>query len=182
MTTKFLILPQAINMKYCKWCQTEKPIDNFHKNPGMKDGRLNKCSACVYAYTTSWREKNPDCRRIEHIKVREKTGMLPLEEHLAKIKQNAIGDKISRKRYAHKRRLQKEFYFCEEFDKFAVEEALRLCFLREEATGFKWNLDHIVPLNHKTACGLHVAANLQVVPASWNFKKGNRNMNTYSID
>ena len=169
-------------MKHCKWCQTDKPLDSFHKHKGMKDGHLNKCGECVVASVAKWRKENPECRKIEHIKVREKTGMLSRESYLKKVTESAIGRKVSVTKYMHKRRLQKEHYFCEEFDKFAVEEALSLCALREEATGFKWNLDHIVPLNHKTACGLHVAANLQVVPASWNFKKGNRNMNTYLID
>jgi hypothetical protein len=46
-------------------------------------------------------------------------------------------------------------------------------------TCFKWHIDHIVPMMHKKACGLNSANNLQVVPASWNIRKGNRNMDTY---
>lgn len=167
-------------MKYCKWCQTEKPINSFHKHKGMKEGRLNKCGLCVVDSVNEWRKNNPECRKIEHSKVREKTGMLTWKQHLEKLKETAIGRKVSSTKYMHKRRLQKEYYFCEEFDKFAFEEALLLCALRKEATGVKWNVDHIVPLNHKIACGLHVAANFQVVPASWNFRKGNRNMDIYS--
>lgn len=46
-------------------------------------------------------------------------------------------------------------------------------------TCFKWHIDHIVPMMHKNACGLNTACNLQVVPALWNIRKGNRNMNEY---
>lgn len=168
-------------MKYCAWCKTEKPIERFHKHKGMKDGRLNKCGECVVLSVAAWRKNNADCRKIEHRKSREKAGRLSRGEYLEKLRQNAVGRKVSANKYAHKRRLQKEFYFCKEFDTFVFEEAQGLCALREAATGFKWNVDHIVPLNHKRACGLHVADNFQVVPASWNFKKRNTNMNTYSV-
>ena len=166
-------------MKYCKWCKTTKPIENFHKHKKMKDGRLNKCSSCVVASVSKWRDKNPDCRKKEHAKVREKQGLLTRQEYEKKRKENAIGRKTTAKKYAHKRRLQKTFSFCEELDTFAFEEASNLCELREQATGFKWHVDHIVPLNHKNACGLHVASNFQVVPAYWNLVKGNRTMDSY---
>lgn len=68
-----------------------------------------------------------------------------------------------------------------ELDEFAFEEAINLCKLREQATGFSWHVDHTVPLNHRQASGLHVAANFQVVPAWWNFQKKNTNMDEFNI-
>lgn len=57
---------------------------------------------------------------------------------------------------------------------FFIEEVYGLCKLRDETTGIKWNVDHIVPIKSATVCGLHSEQNLAVIPSRLNASKGNR--------
>lgn len=57
---------------------------------------------------------------------------------------------------------------------FFIEEAYRLAALRTKMLGFSWHVDHIVPLQSKLVCGMHVENNLRVIPGAENLGKGNR--------
>ena len=166
-------------MKKCFKCEAERPLSDFHKHSGMKDGRLNKCKYCVVQDVAEWRNKNPDARKKEHARSRERKGHMTRQEYFNKRSFNKIGRLASSLKYAYKRRRLAEKMFQTELDDFVFEEAALLCKLREQATGFKWHIDHIVPMMHEKACGLNTAYNLQVVPASWNVRKGNRSMDEY---
>lgn len=61
-----------------------------------------------------------------------------------------------------------------ELDDLAFSEAYELAKLRELATGFPWNVDHMIPLQAKNASGLHVGVNLQVIPEALNLAKKNK--------
>jgi hypothetical protein len=168
-------------MKTCFKCGCTKPLLSFHKHSRMKDGHLNKCAECVVKDVDAWRLKNPDARKKEHAKIRKKQGFQTRDEYLAKRKQNAKGRKYSSNMYAHKRRLKMNNTKPTELDELVFLEAMAVREARKALTGQDWHIDHIVPINHKSACGLHNAFNLQVVPASWNVKKKHTNMEHFFI-
>jgi len=66
-----------------------------------------------------------------------------------------------------------------ELTELIEREAFDLALRREAVTGFKWDVDHMVPLQAKSACGLHVWNNLQVIPAVMNARKFNKMMWTH---
>lgn len=59
-------------------------------------------------------------------------------------------------------------------EQWAINEVYDLAALRSKVFGFKWHVDHIVPLQGKMVCGLHVLENLQVLPYVDNLKKHNK--------
>lgn len=61
-----------------------------------------------------------------------------------------------------------------ELDELVMLEAHDLAKRRQAATGIKWEVDHMIPLQARNACGLHVASNIQVIPATMNAAKCNK--------
>lgn len=62
--------------------------------------------------------------------------------------------------------------------KFADEKAIKTVYkaanMLQTATGQEYHVDHIDPLQNDLVCGLHIASNLQVLPASVNMSKSNK--------
>lgn len=47
-------------MKLCSKCGEEKPLDDFHRNAKLRDGRQTYCKVCIVEYKRKWRDDNRD--------------------------------------------------------------------------------------------------------------------------
>ena len=56
-------------MKFCNFCNTEKPLSEFHKRNSRKVGYVSKCKSCSGAAKRKYRLENVDMHR-EHNKRR----------------------------------------------------------------------------------------------------------------
>lgn len=57
--------------KICKKCGVEKPIEEFHRDSGLRDGRKNACVNCKLKSHAVWRDKNREVERGRSKKFRE---------------------------------------------------------------------------------------------------------------
>lgn len=184
-------------MKSCTTCQVVKPIEAYAKNG--KNGMHTRCKACAAAAEKARRladpeaakerdriayQRNLDAKRARIAAHYEKNKELLKER--ARQRYQADSERFKAMSAAYRvenrdkvyewngtRRAQLRSALPVWADRAAIravyQEAKRLT--RE--TGVEHHVDHEVPLAHPLVCGLHVPANLRVLPAVENLAKSN---------
>jgi hypothetical protein len=146
------------------------------------------CYECTKQRVQKWQKENPEKVKVNHAKwVERNPGVANerrklwyqqnLERHNAQMKAYFEANPHLRAKLSSTQRakiLQRTPGWLTEDDRWLINEIYELAALRTKATNTPWHVDHIIPLRGKKVSGLHVPANLQVIPAAENLKKGAR--------
>lgn len=173
-------------MKTCSTCKKVKTLDNFHKNKYNKDGYQYRCRECCNLHYEN--TKDAVLLRVKSYNTLHKFEKAQYDKARRKVKQKELNDydkiraklpqrrALSRETTARRRAFIKNasVNWNDELNKFIIKEAYSLAIKREQFTNIKWHVDHIIPLQNESVCGLHVWNNLQVIPAKTNILKRNK--------
>ncbi len=144
----------------CRSCSLDKPESEFYRNRSMARGFDYKCKKCRLEYTASWgkTETGAKCRKT----ARRSFYLSNKDYELAKSRQWRNGKRLGTPSWLTKEQLQE------------IENIYFLARDCKVTTGEPYEVDHIVPINGKDVCGLHVPWNLQVLPRDINSSKSNK--------
>jgi len=174
-------------------------LNEFHKHKREKDGLQTRCKSCVNKHRAIHKESIKLSRANYHANNKERLNEISREYQRTHketdaarkkewSKNNKLRDNERKKQWA-KTEVGRAYYASwqsgrrvklatplSELDWFVLLEAQRLSKLRENMLGTKWHVDHIIPVS---LGGTNEYTNIQVVPAAWNLKKGNRNSDRF---
>lgn len=166
-------------MKQCTKCHELKPYSGFHKKSTAKDGFFKWCINCHRVITkTRFAERRKDSvfaeKETERVTAWRKNNPEKYKKSSQKYMQSNMPLLVAKakKHYCDKRNRTPKWLSKDEI--WVIQEAYKLATLRTKIFGFKWEVDHIIPLHGKLASGLHVPLNLQVIPMKINRSKSNK--------
>lgn len=138
-----------MSSKVCNKCNIARPVTDFYKQKRNRGGLMHQCKPCMNARSVEYnreRRHTDDDFRLRH--------------------------NVKTQAYLNKARSQ--WRGLNEDEQWMIQEIYSLARLRTDVTGVPHEVDHIVPINGKDVCGLHVPHNLQVLTQAENRSKGNR--------
>lgn len=167
-------------MKKCPKCFVVKGADGFYKNKSTKSGLSYWCADCNKEYSNN-RYKTEEHKEYlasiqnELIKYRKEYRGKNLEALTKKDRQKYLNNKADYIARAAKRRAYKLKATPDWANAESIKSIYAMSKLLDELNPFvKHHVDHIVPLNNKFVCGLHVEHNLQILSAKENLSKSSK--------
>lgn len=175
--------------KVCKNCLELKPYSDFYKNLRMKDGHWSICKACesdrgkayykanrgeVLERTSEYRRGNPEISRAAGKRYYHRNRKKSIQRKLDWYKSNPDKAAASSSMYRARTKGATPIWLSPE-QRGQIQsfyEHARDC---RAVSGQEYHVDHIIPLQGKNVCGLHVPWNLQVLPSDINIAKSNSN-------
>lgn len=170
--------------KKCSCCSDVLALSSFFKDVNVKNGYRAACKNCMNNKAAKWRKENKEYKakkdkeyhqaNLSYIKEQKKKYRLENKEAIAlslKLWQRANPDKCNARNSKRRAAKLNATPSWSDLKKVAVYfEYAQLC---SKVLKQSFHVDHVVPLQGKTVCGLHVPNNLQVLPATLNHSKNN---------
>jgi hypothetical protein len=163
-------------VKICSRCKEEKPFEFFGKHSKNKDGYQYYCKACrIKTCSDSFSKTSQEQRnkRNEATKAWRKQNKEKLKEYRNKYTKSNRAKLTSLERKRQTAKLNRTPKWLSDFDYLHMQCLYQVAAMRTKETGYKWNVDHIIPLQGKKVSGLHCPSNLRVIPAIENQRKNN---------
>ena len=169
-----LTLFQESDTKFCPKCKQTLSVDLFFKNKNRADGLQGYCKTCKCLRDRQYDFEHKD--RVNEAARKRRFADTTRETHLKALrryreKNKAIRAKLQMNRKSAK--LLRTPLWLTEFDRLKIQCYYQVAAMRTRESGQNWHVDHIIPLQGKNVCGLHVPSNLQIIPAIENMRKNN---------
>lgn len=152
-------------VKTCSKCLIKKDKVEFCRNRWGKDGLRSHCKLCTRAADKVKYHVNREQRRA--IKLEYYHNNKEVCKHRMQTYKKENPGKINAA--TNKRRAIKR----EATPSWVDPDAVKSIYIEAHRLGK--HVDHIIPLNSPTVCGLHWEGNLQLLDPLENLRKGNRN-------
>lgn len=167
--------------KACNKCGFEKPLSDFYKQERCLDGVRSSCKVCVNKRRAKHYQENKELYKTRNSAWRVNNNRSNYyasyrESNKEKIKEYTKANKhlYAKNRAIRRARvIQRTPIWLNAAELFEIDCVYRYC-SSLRAVGLNYEVDHILPLAGKSASGLHVPMNLQVIPTSENRKKANK--------
>lgn len=160
-------------MKTCYKCQQEKPFDQFYLNSRGAGGRSHECKSCANKRSAERRKSRPDKISEANLRYNQKNRIKARQTVKAWRQENPERCQLHRMNYSEAYRNAVPKWLTDQH-----WSDIRCLYTEAKSQGM--HVDHIIPLQGKTVCGLHVPWNLQLLPPLENIKKGNRIVECFS--
>jgi len=168
--------------KTCFRCKQDHPKTSFTKNSRRSDGLDSYCPTCRKEKKAEWYSKNKDHVAsytrdyyYSHPEFRQQRSVYASDRekqirHLPEFK--AKKNSREAKRRSAKLQATPTWLTKEHFDE--IDQIYWLAQDLKAVSGQNYHVDHIIPLQGESVCGLHVPWNLQVLPSEINISKSNK--------
>lgn len=170
---------RSAGLKKCNVCMNTLPVVMYTVRRLSPDGLSYTCKTCARARTKRHAETHPFRewyqRNREHCQYRWRQWVAKNPgRHQENYRKWAKANPDKVRALIMKREAQKLRATPTWSDLSAIREIYKRCEQISQETGVRHEVDHIVPLRGKLACGLHVPDNLQILTWLDNRRKGAR--------